>query len=242
MPRLWKSPRAVRRYVAVAAMLALGLAVALWQLSRTPCFALVGTVICHVPTTQRAVALSFDDGPTDLGVDAILPVLAAHHAHATFFVIGQELAQRPALARRLLAAGNELGNHSFHHRRMVGQSMAVYRDEVRRTDALIRAVGGTPGLFRPPYGKKLLGLPLVLRAEQRVMVMADVVDPATTDPAVFARRIVAAAQPGSILLVHAMYRANGVARAALPAILDGLAAKRLQVVTVGQLRAGAAPG
>ena len=207
----------------------------LWQISRARCFALVGRAVCHVDTAKPIVALTLDDGPTTYGVQSILPVLASHDAHATFFLIGREMEQRPELARTLVASGNEIANHSYSHVRMIGRSRAFYRVEIQRTDRLIRAAGGTPGLFRPPNAKKLIGLPLALQEEHQVMVMWDVEDPSTRDPAMFAREIVAEAKPGSIILIHAMYRANETARRALPLILDGLEAKGLKAVSMGEL-------
>lgn len=222
------------------ALLLAGLAGAvLWQISRARCFSLVGKAICHVETTRPLVALSFDDGPSALGIDAILPTLAAHDAHATFFLIGQEIKQRPDLARRLLATGNEIANHSYSHQRMVGHTMAFYRNEIARTDALLRQAGAHPRLFRPPYGKKLTGLPSVLQEAGYAMVLWDVEDPRTDDPEAFAREVVAKARPGSIILLHAMYRSNETARNALPLILDGLTEKGLRVVSVSELIATA---
>ena len=73
------------------------------------------------------------------------------------------------------------------------------------------------------------------------MVMIDVEEPTTSDPAAYARDVVAAARPGSILLLHTMYRANQTARDALPLILEGLRAKGLRAVSVGELAASARP-
>jgi peptidoglycan/xylan/chitin deacetylase (PgdA/CDA1 family) len=145
------------------------------------------------------------------------------------------------MVRTLLAAGHEVGNHTWSHVRMVGHGAAFYDAELARTNAALRAAGGTPTLFRPPYGKKLIGLPRAVERAGMTMVTWDVEDPATQDPHTFARQVVAQARPGSIILVHAMYRSNTTARAALPIILDGLAAKGLRVVSVSELRAAASP-
>jgi peptidoglycan/xylan/chitin deacetylase (PgdA/CDA1 family) len=72
--------------------------------------------------------------------------------------------------------------------------------------------------------------------------MIDVEEPTATDPAAYAREVVAQARPGSILLLHAMYRGNQTARDALPLILDGLQAKGLRAVSVGELIASAGAG
>jgi peptidoglycan/xylan/chitin deacetylase (PgdA/CDA1 family) len=218
----------------LALLVAVG-GVALWQVSRARCFALVGPAICHVQTSAPLVALTFDDGPTPLGVDAILPVLADHGATATFFLIGQDMARHPGLASRLVDAGQEIANHSYSHPRLVGRSAAFYDHEIARTEALLTAAGGRARLFRPPYAKKLVGLPLAVRRHGLRMVLWDVEDPAATTPQAFARQVVAEARPGSIILLHAMYPANVTARQALPLILDGLEAKGLRAVSVGAL-------
>lgn len=223
----------VHAYMACA--LILGASLALWQISRARCFSVVGPAICRVETLKPLVALTFDDGPTALGVDAVLPVLEKHGAQATFFLIGNEVARRPDLAARLVQAGHELGNHGFSHVRMIGRSRSFYDQEIGETNSLLRRVGGTPSLFRPPYGKKLLGLPLAVQRHQLRMVLWDVEDPQVTNPSDFATRVVAEARPGSIILLHAMYPANGPARSALPLILEGLETKGLQVVSVGAL-------
>lgn len=225
--------------VAVVALLAATVA-GLWQVSRARCFAPGGDIVCRVETQAPLVALTFDDGPTQLGVDAVLPVLERHGATATFFLVGEAVEKRPDLARRIRAAGHELGNHSYTHQRMMLRPAAWYDSEIARTEAaLARAGGGGSDLFRPPYGKKLWGLPQAAERAGLTMVMMDIEEPTTTDPAQYAREVLAEARPGSILLLHAMFRGNQTARDALPLILDGLKAKGLRPVTVGELMASA---
>ena len=208
---------------------------AAWRISSQRCFVLTGHVTCRVETRAPLVALTFDDGPTDLGLDSLLPELARHHARATFFVIGETVARRPDLAARLIAAGHELGDHSYTHRRMVGRPGRWYDRELALTEARLAAAGSRSRLFRPPYGKKLVGLPLAVERHGLRMITWDVEDPAATDPAAYARQVLAEVRPGSIILMHPMYPSNATARAALPLILDGLAAKGLKAVTVGEL-------
>ena len=233
-----------RRTIVLSALAAVAVLLAcsfgLYQLSRDRCFALGLSPVCRVPTTRPEVALTFDDGPTADGLAAVLPELARRQAHATFFLIGADVEKHPEMVRALLAAGHEVGNHTFTHMRMVGRSSAFYDREIERTQAALKAAGAQPHLFRPPYGKKLFGLPLAVKRHALTMVTWDVEDPDTTDPRTFAGEIVRQAHPGAIVLVHAMYPANRTARAALPMILDGLRAKGLRVVTVGQLMAAGA--
>jgi len=187
------------------------------------------------------VALTFDDGPTELGVNAVLPALERHGATATFFLVGRQIEERPRLAARVKAAGHELANHSYSHRQMLARPASWYDEEIARTEAALASAGGGSGLFRPPYGKKLWGLPRAVERAGLTMVMIDVEEPTTNDPAEYARQMVAEARPGSILLLHAMFGANQTARDALPLVLDGLKAKGLRPVSVGELIASAEP-
>ena len=225
------------KFAGAAVALILILFYALFQISRAPCWQLVGTPICKVDTQEKLVALTFDDGPTPLGVDAALPVLARHRAHATFFLVGQEIERRPGLARRLLAAGHELGNHSYSHQRMWGLFPDAYEREIRRTDALLRAEGAqNPRFFRPPNGKKLIGLPIAVERTGYRTITWDHEDPMTAPSArAFADGVLARIRPGSIVVLHIMYRTGQVQRDALPLILEGIAARGYRAVTVGEL-------
>lgn len=232
------------RIALLALLLLLVITIALWRITKLPCWQMFGEVTCRVETGEKIVALSFDDGPTPEGVDAVIDELAKRRVHATFFLIGSKMARYPEQAKRLLAAGHELGNHSWSHKRMIGRSQAFYREEIARTDALLRAAGAAhPTLFRPPFGRRLAGLPLAVEQEGYRSITWDVADDAVHNitPETYARDIVSRARPGSIILIHPMYRGNRVERAAVPLVLDGLAAKGYRIVTVGELLKGEQP-
>jgi peptidoglycan/xylan/chitin deacetylase (PgdA/CDA1 family) len=213
-----------------------------WQLSKARCIQLVGEVTCRVETQAKLVALTFDDGPTPEGVDAVLAELGPRGIRATFFLIGDRMEKFPGQAERLKAAGHELGNHTYSHQRNLGRSQEFYAAEIARTDALLRRAGSDTGLFRPPFGKRLIGLPLEVERAGYRTIMWDVEDQPEkfTQPRAFAQDILARVRPGSIILIHPMYRGNQVARDALPIVLDGLEAKGYEIVTVSELlnRAG----
>ena len=227
----------------LATMIVIIVAVGLYRVSRSLCFQLIGTPICHVGTREKLVALTFDDGPNPDGVTYILNTLKPYDAHATFFLIGGEIVAHPGEVRRLLAAGQEVGNHSYSHNRMWGLFPGGYVDEIRKTDALLRGEGAHPTFFRPPYGKKLTGLPIAVERTSYRMVTWDVADPDDArDPRGYADRVLAQVKPGSIILIHAMYRSRGIARGALPLILAGLRERGYRAVSVGELLHHGAPG
>jgi peptidoglycan/xylan/chitin deacetylase (PgdA/CDA1 family) len=230
----WRGRRL--RWIAAALILFLALAAALWGISNARCFALVGEMICRVETDRPMVALTFDDGPTEPGVAAALDALRAGGARATFFLIGREAGERPHLVRRIVAEGHEVANHSLTHRVMIGRSAGFYDTEIGEAHRRLVAAGAPPPkLFRPPYGKKLWGLPAAARRHGYKLVMIDVEEPLVEDPRAYAARLVREAKPGSILLMHLMYRANGTAREALPLVIRGLRARGFRIVPVGEL-------
>ena len=222
--------------IALAILLALSTA-AVWQLSKARCLQLVGEVTCRVEAEAKLVALTFDDGPTPEGVDAVLAELGPRGIHATFFLIGNRMEKFPGQADRLIAAGHELGNHTYSHQRNLGRSQAFYATELAKTRALLRAAGSDTQLFRPPFGKRLIGLPLEVERAGYRTIMWDVEDQPEKfmEPRAFAQDILARVRPGSIILIHPMYRHNQVARDALPIILDGLRSQGYAVVTVSEL-------
>jgi peptidoglycan/xylan/chitin deacetylase (PgdA/CDA1 family) len=234
-----------RRTAAIVLIIAILLvaAGALFRISKALCWQLIGQPLCHVDTREKLVALTFDDGPTPDGVSYLLDQLKRHDAHATFFLIGGAVAEQPGQVRRLLAAGQEVGNHSYSHDRMWGFFPGAYEQEIRRTDALLRAEGATPTLFRPPYGKKLTGLPIAVARTGYRTVMWDIADPdEASDARAYAGRVLAQVRPGSIVLIHAMYGTRRIARAALPLILAGLDQRGYRAVTVSELLRHASPG
>lgn len=236
--------RRSRRILLATAPVAVALVVGSFYISRARCFQLVGEVICRVETDRKLVALTFDDGPTTRGLDAVLPVLAAHDAKATFFVVGHDIEEDSAPARRIVAAGGELGNHTYSHSRMVLRWPSTYVDEIARTDALLRAVGvAHPTLLRAPYGKKLIGFPLAAERAGYRMISWDVEeDTSQTTPQGYARAITDRIRPGSIVLMHPMYANSQLVHEALPIIIGDLQARGYRLVTVSQLLAAGEAG
>jgi len=225
-----------RRTVAaacVAGMVAAGVGV--WKLSSVRA-AVLGPAVLSYPVDQPLVALTFDDGPTPAYTKPVLDLLETYDARATFFVTGHELTAHPELGRQILAAGHELGNHSWSHPRLVFRSTEDVREEIERTDDAIRAVGqaGTPA-FRPPYFKRLLTVHQVLGDRPAVLASIDA-DPRPDTAEAIAARVLARVRPGDIVLLHVSYASRQSSRDALPLILEGLAEQGLQPVSLATLQ------
>ena len=130
-----------RYLLLIAIVLVIGCSVFLWRVSRSTTFQFFGEVVPRVNTNQKVVALTFDDGPAVGATDQILATLNEEQVHATFFLIGGELEQNPAVGKKLVAAGHEIGNHSFSHVRMLLVRPSFVKQEIESTDKLIRDAG-----------------------------------------------------------------------------------------------------
>ena len=105
------------------------------------------------PCSRGTVALTFDDGPRAVTTDRILKTLANRNVKATFFVVGSNAASHPALIRRELREGHQVGNHTYRHEQLTDLSDSAIASTLRRTQAAIQRAGAPkPTLFRPPYG------------------------------------------------------------------------------------------
>ena len=234
-----------RAYLAASVILVLiGGAAALFQLSKSRTFQFFGRIVPRVETSQRVVALTFDDGPTRDKTAEVLRLLRERDVRATFFVTGGELEQNMDAGREIVADGHELGNHSYSHERMILVTPSYVRREVERTDELIMAAGHTgPIYFRPPYGKKFLALPFYLSRHDRTTITWDVeLDSelaADADASAIMRRVMRRTRPGSIILLHVMYPSRAETMRAVPFIIEGLQRDGYRFVTVSELLAAA---
>src|SRR5207237_6430082 len=99
------------------------------------------------------VAMTFDDGPSAKLPPKLLDLLAAHHIKATFFLIGQNVAENPDSVAREVREGHEIANHSWSHPNLAKMSDDRVRDQLHKTEDAIRSASGNrPTLMRPPYG------------------------------------------------------------------------------------------
>jgi peptidoglycan/xylan/chitin deacetylase (PgdA/CDA1 family) len=97
--------------------------------------------------------LTFDDGPHAQGTPAVLEALARGGASATFFLVGEQVAKRPALAREIVDAGHEVAVHGYRHSLLLRRRVRELAADLDRALAVIAdATGTTPVLYRPPYG------------------------------------------------------------------------------------------
>jgi len=153
----------------------------------------------------KVIALTIDDGPSPVYTPQVLRLLAKYQVTATFSMVGLEVAAHPAVAREVAAAGHKIINHTWSHIDLASQSPAVIAGQITRaTDAIHRATGRVPDMFRAPYGA---WSPAVLRqCEQSGMIpLAWSVDPrdwSRPGVASIVGNIMRNTRTGSIILEH----------------------------------------
>jgi peptidoglycan-N-acetylglucosamine deacetylase len=164
-----------------------------------------GRTFTGLASATKQLALTYDDGPNDPHTLRLLEVLARYDVHATFFLIGRYVRERPEIVREIVKAGHTVGNHTFTHRWLIFTSKAEIRSELSTCrSALSDAIGEHSNLFRPPFGGRR---PAVLRVARELglePVMWNVTGydwnapPAATIQGKVSRRI----RGGNVILLH----------------------------------------
>ena len=153
------------------------------------------------PRAGRRIALTFDDGPSEY-TPQVLRVLGRYGVRATFFEIGEAVAADPAAARAVVRGGNLVGNHTWSHPEL---TEATTPAQLTRAEAAIRAATGVaPCLMRPPYGAASARVVALARVMGLNTIQWDV-DPrdwSLPGARVIAHRVLAAAHPGAIVIMH----------------------------------------
>ena len=186
---------------------------------------------------HKFIALTFDDGPDEHGYTLqVSDILAQYGVPGTFFLIGERAKTHPSQVKELAARGHEIGVHGYQHREYTKLSAEQQRADLVKCQELLAGLGAEPQWFRPPYGDfskttvstaGKLGLDTVLWTN-------DPRDWAQPGVETIIRRVLRDATPGGVVLLHST---NAQTVAALPAIIDQLAAKGYQFVTMSEWKA-----
>jgi peptidoglycan/xylan/chitin deacetylase (PgdA/CDA1 family) len=188
------------------------------------------------------IAMTFDDGPSTTITPKLLDILAAHHIKATFFVIGENVAEHSEIVARAAREGHEIGNHSWSHPNFAKMSDAGVRSQLQRTDDAIKsATGARPTLLRPPYGSITARQKRWIHDEFGYQIILWDVDPydwKRPGPSVVCNRILKETRPGSIVLSHDIHPGT---IEAMPSTFDQLQARGFKFVTVSELIRMVAP-
>ena len=181
------------------------------------------------------VALTFDDGPFPPGTTAVLDALRTASVRATFFVVGENVAEHEALVRTMVADGHTVGLHGWTHTRFTELGDADLGRELDRAGELVgELTGSRPHLVRPPYGAIDGRVEVFLRDRDLVAVRWSVDPQAWRNPvpAAITDHVLTEIDPGGIVLLHDGSPTWDVTVAAIPSIVDGLRSAGYRLVAL----------
>jgi peptidoglycan/xylan/chitin deacetylase (PgdA/CDA1 family) len=187
-------------------------------LVKTPAFIqnLFPNFTWRIPTQEKVIYLTFDDGPIPEVTPWVMEQLANYNAKATFFCVGDNVRKHPEIFKQLTNAGHSVGNHTFNHLNGWATDKLTYFHNIRHCAELVDS-----DLFRPPYGRLKPSQAHFLQRHYRI-VMWDVLS-GDFDPNISKEQcydnIVRKAEAGSIIVLHDSLKAEKKLRAVLPKVL-----------------------
>lgn len=152
--------------------------------------------------TQKRVALTFDDGPNTVYTASILNTLKKYNVKATFFLVGSNVARNPAIAKRIVTEGHEIGSHTYSHPKLTTiSSKKVVQEMTKTNNAIKKATGTSPTVFRPPYGA--INSKIIQQANlPTILWSVDTLDWQHRDPKELLQVVQKQVKNGSIILMH----------------------------------------
>lgn len=201
---------------------------------RTPFFLplLYPNLIWRIPTSEKKIFLTFDDGPVPGPTEFVLGQLNKYKAKATFFCIGNNVDKNSLLFHQIGKEGHAIGNHTYHHIKGWSTSKENYLKDVEACQNLI----GKTKLFRPPYGR--IKRNQLHQLSQYKVVMWDVLSFDYSSSMNEVRSLngaIKATRPGSIVVFHDSYKAEKNLRYVLPRFLDHFSARGFSFDSLSEL-------
>lgn len=237
----------IKKIVIIATILLffVGLGVALFVVFFDEAVLVRKGTVYRVPVSVKAVALTFDDGPSPTWTPKILEALRKAKAKATFFMLGEHAEKYPDVARQVVKEGHEVGNHTYDHHVLLYYTPQELEDEIKKAERVIKEVTGyTTRLIRPPKAwltdkekKQIaeLGYKVVLWSLNSK-------DWVTFDDMYIRKYILRHVQPGDIILFHdsgGTFSTEGGDRhetvGAIPRLVEQLRERGYEIVTVSEL-------
>ncbi|RYZ28101.1 MAG: polysaccharide deacetylase family protein [Chitinophagaceae bacterium] len=186
--------------------------------------AIFSDYVWRIPSREKVVYLTFDDGPHPTITPWVLDQLRQYDAKATFFCIGGNVLKYTNVFERLLLEDHAIGNHTFHHLNGWKTVSEIYLADVAKAAGVIQS-----NLFRPPYGKikrrQALGLEKAINNELAKVIMWDVLSAdfdTKISPDECIDNVLKNVQPGSIIVFHDSEKAFPNLEETLPVVLRGL--------------------
>nr|WP_229725520.1 polysaccharide deacetylase family protein [Paenibacillus abyssi] len=200
-----------------------------------------GEIVWEVPTDEKLIALTFDDGPDSMDTPAILDLLGQYNAKATFFVVGKRVEKYPELVKREIVEGHEIANHTYNHMYFnKGVNAEKIQEEIKKAERLIfNITGQKPSLFRPPGGfYNEMVVSASIKSDYQIVMWSwhqDTRDWSTPGVNAIVNKVLKNARNGDIILFHDYVEGQTQTIEALEQILPELKNRGFQFVTVSEL-------
>lgn len=196
--------------------------------------------INRADTQEKVVALTYDDGPYPPYTNQLLDILYRYQVKATFFEIGRNIEKNPEIVPMIVAAGNELANHSYSHKDMIFKPREYLLSEIEKTDKLLQELGVKQDSisFRPPWGRRFVVLSYLLSQMHKKLIMWDVDSQdyeKTLTAEDIANRVIDNVRSGSIVVMHDGGGNRSKTVAATEIIVKSLHSKGYAFKTVSEL-------
>jgi len=201
--------------------------------------------IYHIPSSDKVVALTFDDGPSPVWTPRILDALKEAHVKATFFMLGEHAQKYPDVVRRLAEEGHEIGNHTYDHHILIYYKAAELKREILDAEAVIKNITGqTTKYFRPPKAWLTESEKKQIKemGYETVLWSLNSKDWVTFDDRYIVKYILRHVRPGDILLFHdsgGVFKPEGGKRKetvkAVGLLIEKLRERGYRFVTISQL-------
>jgi peptidoglycan/xylan/chitin deacetylase (PgdA/CDA1 family) len=183
-----------------------------------------GPLVWKIPTKEKILYLTFDDGPHETATPFVLDELKKYNAKATFFCLGKNVQLHPEIYQRILVEGHSTGNHTFNHLNAWHVKKEEYINDVKQAEKFIQSK-----LFRPPYGRIYPRLSKKLRTQFGYKIIMWHVLSGDFDeniaPEKCLSNVLNKAQKGSIIVFHDSSKALKCLQFALPAVLKSFSEK-----------------
>jgi peptidoglycan/xylan/chitin deacetylase (PgdA/CDA1 family) len=183
----------------------------------------------EIPSDDRAVYLTFDDGPTPGITEWVMDQLAEYDAKGTFFCLGNNVKNNPGIYNEILQRGHSVGNHSYSHVKGFSMKPDRYLENIKEAGEWIES-----SLFRPPYGRILPSQVKLLQKDYRIIMwtVLSVDYNARISGEQVVRNVVENVGPGSIIVFHDSVKASKNLYHALPRVLEFLTVNNYKMLSI----------
>lgn len=176
--------------------------------------------VWKIPTTEKIIYLTFDDGPTPEITEWTLTTLKKFNAKATFFCVGSNVAKHPEIFQKIICDGHAIGNHTHHHLNGWHTDKEAYFRNIKKCEEVVKS-----NLFRPPYGRIKKSQYELIKEDYKV-IMWDVLsgdfDPKTS-PEKCLSNVINNTTEGSVVVFHDSIKAAYNLKFTLPKVLSHFA-------------------